>query len=205
MPRRQPGTLRPRARRDFLRQRDSGSEDSVASTDPHDQFGHCLLSTSNRVIAASDVATRLLNYPRSERKQLTRNCMQRIRALANMRQMTDGAAWRAFLRSGRRHYLCRAIPLTPQTAAPLGTPTLLLIERPRASQTALSRLATDFHLTRREVELVSLLARGLTNKQIASAMGLSAHTVKTHLHFTMLKLKISTRAGIVGALVTHMT
>jgi DNA-binding NarL/FixJ family response regulator len=175
------------------------------SSDPHDQFGHCLLSTSNRVIAATDMAARLLNYPRSDRTQLTRNCMQRIRALANTRQRMDGAAWHALLRSGRRHYLCRAIPLTTQTAVPLSTPTLLLIERPSASQTALSRLATDFRLTRRQVELVSLLARGLTNKQIASVMGLSAHTVKTHLHVTMIKLKISTRAGIVGAIVTHMT
>jgi DNA-binding NarL/FixJ family response regulator len=202
MPRRQqPGTMRPRARVDSLRQR----EHDAASTAPHDQFGHCLLNTSNRVIAATDTATRLLNYPRSDRKQLARTCLQRIHALANMRQRTDGAAWCAFLRSGRRHYLCRAIPLTAQAAAPLTTPTLLLIERPRASHTALARLATDFHLTRREVELVSLLARGLTNKQIATAMGLSAHTVKTHLHFTMVKLKISTRAGIVGALITHMT
>jgi DNA-binding CsgD family transcriptional regulator len=205
MPRQQPGTSRPRTRVDSLRRRASGSENSVTSTDSHDQFGHCLLSPSNRVIAASDMATRLLNYPRSERKQLTRNCIHNIRALANTRQMTDGPTWRAFLRSGRRHYLCRAIPLTPQTAVDLRTPTLLLIERPRASQTALSRLATDFHLTKREVELVSLLARGLTNKQIASTIGVSAHTVKTHLHFTMLKLKISTRAGIVGALITHMT
>ncbi len=112
--------------------------------------------------------------------------------------------WRAVLRSGRRHYLCRAIPLTAQTGAPLSTPTLLVIERPGASQTALSRFATEFHLTRRQLDLVNLLARGFTNKQIASALGLSAHTVKTHLRFIMVKLGISTRAGILGTLITRM-
>jgi DNA-binding CsgD family transcriptional regulator len=204
MPRRQADTLRCDAWGASLGQPDSVSGKAVELTDPHDQFGYCLLSASNRVIAATDRASRLLNYPWSDSTQLNASCMQRIQVLANARQRADGTTWRGVLRSGRRQYLCRAIPLTTQSGVPLDTPTLLLIERPGASQMALSRLATDFHLTTRQVELVDLLARGLTNKQIANAMGLSAHTVKTHLHFIMVKLRISTRAGIVGALITRM-
>jgi DNA-binding NarL/FixJ family response regulator len=99
--------------------------------------------------------------------------------------------------------VCRAVPLTAQTAAPLSTPTLLLIERPRAYHSTVSRLATDFHLSKRQMELVNLLALGLTNKQIASAMRLSTHTVKTHLRLIMTKLGISTRTGVLGALIAR--
>jgi DNA-binding CsgD family transcriptional regulator len=203
MPRRTASTLRHDAWGASFQQPDSAGK-AVELTEPDDQFGFCLLSASNQVVAATDRASRLLNYPRSERTQLNENCMQKIRALANTRQRADGTTWRAVLRSGRRHYRCRAIPFVAQTTVPLSMPTLLLIERPGASQTTLSRMATDFHLTARQVELVSLLARGLTNKQIAGVLSLSAHTVKTHLHVIMVKLGTSTRAGVVGALIARM-
>ena len=66
------------------------------------------------------------------------------------------------------------------------------------------RLGAEFRLTGRERETVDLLARGLTNKEIALAMGLSCNTVKAFLRSLMAKLRITTRAGIVGSLVTHM-
>lgn len=55
-------------------------------------------------------------------------------------------------------------------------------------------------LTPREQETVALLADGLTNKEISARMGVSVNTVKAFVRSVMLKLGVTTRAGIVGRL-----
>jgi RNA polymerase sigma factor (sigma-70 family) len=53
-------------------------------------------------------------------------------------------------------------------------------------------------LTQREREILSLLADGLGNKQIAAQLGISPSTVKTHLEVVFDKLAVSTRAEAVA-------
>lgn len=53
------------------------------------------------------------------------------------------------------------------------------------------------HLTAREVEIVHLLAMGLSNKEIATRLNISKSTVKTHLKNIMDKLSVKNRAEIV--------
>ena len=48
-------------------------------------------------------------------------------------------------------------------------------------------------LTGRECQILSLVARGLTNKQIASALEISNGTVQRHVHNILVKLGISNR------------
>ncbi len=48
-------------------------------------------------------------------------------------------------------------------------------------------------LTRREHEIVDLIARGMSNKEIASQLNLAVHTVKSHVHNTLEKLALHTR------------
>jgi len=48
-------------------------------------------------------------------------------------------------------------------------------------------------LTRREAEVLELLARGWTNKEIAERLVLSPHTVRTHLEHSFRKLGVNTR------------
>jgi DNA-binding NarL/FixJ family response regulator len=50
-------------------------------------------------------------------------------------------------------------------------------------------------LTPREREVLDLLARGLTNKEIAEALVISDNTVKRHLKAIFVKLDVSTRAA----------
>jgi DNA-binding NarL/FixJ family response regulator len=50
-------------------------------------------------------------------------------------------------------------------------------------------------LTDREVEVLRLLARAESNKQIAASLHLSAATVHTHLINVCGKIVVSTRAG----------
>lgn len=57
--------------------------------------------------------------------------------------------------------------------------------------------ATGVSLTRREVDILKMLARGNTNRQIAEALGLSVRTVEGHRANLMGKLGVSTRVELV--------
>lgn len=61
----------------------------------------------------------------------------------------------------------------------------------------LSRLQS-FNLTSRELQVLSLVAEGLCNKQIAQHFNLSLHTVKNHVHNILEKLRLSNRSEIVS-------
>jgi DNA-binding CsgD family transcriptional regulator len=54
-------------------------------------------------------------------------------------------------------------------------------------------------LTRREREVLALVADGFGNKQIAARLGISTNTVKTHLELLFEKLDVSTRTEAVTA------
>jgi len=55
-----------------------------------------------------------------------------------------------------------------------------------------------FHLTNREQTVVQTLAKGLTNKEIATALGITEPTVKAHIKHIMEKTKCTTRTGIIA-------
>lgn len=54
------------------------------------------------------------------------------------------------------------------------------------------------HLTRRELEIIELVSKGLQNKSIASQLGLSEFTVKIHLHNIITKLGAHNRTQAVA-------
>ncbi len=49
------------------------------------------------------------------------------------------------------------------------------------------------NLTTRELEVLNMLARGLTNKQIGSALDISGNTVRNHVNSIIEKLEVSDR------------
>ncbi len=52
-------------------------------------------------------------------------------------------------------------------------------------------------LSERENEIITLIAEGLTNSQIADQLFLSTHTINTHRKNIMSKLGVKNTAGIV--------
>jgi len=86
----------------------------------------------------------------------------------------------AGLHSG--HATTRARAETPETPA-VRVPVQRDPRVPLAHQT----------LSRREVKVAELMARGRSNQQIASALGLSLHTVKNHVAKILLKLDARSR------------
>lgn len=55
---------------------------------------------------------------------------------------------------------------------------------------------TSVRMTKREREVVELIAEGLSNKQIASRLNLAIDTVKSHVHNILEKLALHTRLEI---------
>ncbi|WP_405841352.1 response regulator [Streptomyces sp. NBC_01518] len=53
-------------------------------------------------------------------------------------------------------------------------------------------------LTRREVDVVRLLAKGLNNRQVAREMVVSLATVKTHLNHVLAKLALEDRGALIA-------
>ena len=64
-------------------------------------------------------------------------------------------------------------------------------------QNALNESALS-QLTDREREVVELLVKGYTNRQIADQLGITANTVKKHVDHILQKLQVSTRAAAVA-------
>jgi DNA-binding NarL/FixJ family response regulator len=78
------------------------------------------------------------------------------------------------------------------------TPDLVRLE-------ALSRrtTATAGGLTTREVEILRLVAAGMTNREIAAALTISDHTVRRHLQNIFAKLGVPSRAAATAFAFQH--
>lgn len=61
-------------------------------------------------------------------------------------------------------------------------------------------LAARFGLTRREVEVATLLAQGRSNEAIARELRISAHTARHHTQRVLSKLEVHSR-GEAGAMI----
>ena len=59
-----------------------------------------------------------------------------------------------------------------------------------------SKLIQSVRMTRRECEIVDLVAEGLANKEIAYKLNLSIYTVKSHVHNILEKMPLNTRVQI---------
>ena len=55
------------------------------------------------------------------------------------------------------------------------------------------RSEPDYHLTRRESDILQLLAKGMLYKEIAQQIGISNNTVKQHIHNIYEKLHVQNR------------
>ena len=64
---------------------------------------------------------------------------------------------------------------------------------PRDIAARLAERMMRTNLTTRELEVLNMLARGLTNKQIGSALDISGNTVRNHVNSIIEKLEVSDR------------
>ena len=104
---------------------------------------------------------------------------------------TDEDIYRS-VQAGAQGYLLKDTSLKEMTEAILTVHAgRRYIPRPIASRLAERMMRTD--LTAREFEILQLLAKGLTNKQIGHVLGISEHTVRNHVNSVIDKLEVSDR------------
>lgn len=127
---------------------------------------------------------------------------QRVRSELNLQ---NGCGERVFLlSSGRRHYVCWVSALESFSGHAQNKSIAVVLTRSSRAIEDLRSTCEQYKLTPREREAVLLLRKGLTSKEIARRMDISAHTVKALLHLIMLKLGVTTRSGIVGRINSRM-
>lgn len=68
---------------------------------------------------------------------------------------------------------------------------------PKGVAARLSESKPGGHLTRREDEILDLLGKGLSNRELGQVLGVSEDTIKTHLKSLFRKLDVSDRAEAV--------
>ncbi|MBI5619265.1 MAG: hypothetical protein HY943_23560 [Gammaproteobacteria bacterium] len=115
---------------------------------------------------------------------MVRTFRDRARPIADLVADTKPSAWNFALETERKFFaeICRTLPL--------GDPAL---------QERLIALNMEAHLleplTARQIELLNLLAAGLTNQQLADRLGVTVTTVKGHLQKLYGKLGVASRAA----------
>jgi DNA-binding CsgD family transcriptional regulator len=78
----------------------------------------------------------------------------------------------------------------------------VLLEEVNPSRFDLRLLQERFHLSPREFQVVQVLTVGMTDKQIASEIGVSPATVRGYMKVIRAKLGVSTRTAILQRLLT---
>ncbi len=104
--------------------------------------------------------------------------------------VTEGPLIRGALEAGARGYV-------PKTAPPellLAAIRLVLAGGTYIPPEALADLPADNGLSERQIEVLRLLARGLSNAEIARALNIGEGTVKQYLHAIFRVLDVSSRA-----------
>lgn len=69
----------------------------------------------------------------------------------------------------------------------------LLVRRVAALTAPGSQPGESLPLTRRQQDIVALIERGLSNKEIATRLGIEVATVKNHVHYVLRKLRVNRR------------
>jgi len=101
-----------------------------------------------------------------------------------------------FRRSKPFEALCKCIQVVSQGQIWADTTELQYVLEGLAKTTRISFSPGPVRLTKRQTEVVVLVADGLTNREIARQLGLSTHTVRNYLFRIFDKIGVSSRVQL---------
>lgn len=106
------------------------------------------------------------------------------------------------LELGSTSIMLRGFGLPDPSDSRLSRILLIMEEQRRRDEFVSDQVKARFQLTSREQAVVEHLCKGLTNKEIAAALGICLPTVKEHVRSIMKKTKTSTRTAVMGEIVS---
>ena len=157
--------------------------------------GILILGLDNRVVYSNQEALGFFEDPENLPEDVIRLCEQ-------AKNGCDPGNNCSLLRKQEgQPYSMRAFLIGGPTNSGPATHVMILIEKVTEKHDINLKKARDgFGLSAREIEIVTMVAQGLSNKEIGSGLCLSEHTVKDHLKNVMRKMAVSSRSEIIAML-----
>jgi DNA-binding CsgD family transcriptional regulator len=170
-----------------------------------EDLGLVLIDSSLNPISWNDEAIRIISYPEvpQEITYLDAFLTSAIRATLVNGLSFMSPSFLTELTSGKRRYRCWLFHLY-RHAKGVSRPALieLVLQRSAPGFLPLSLVAKQFNVSRRERQTVEWLLQGLSSKEIAAKMNISAYTVNSFIRTVMIKMGVTNRAGILGKIIT---
>ena len=148
---------------------------------------------AGRLFGAGRALLEAIDFTLTPRERAMREPYQ-----ASVRSRLGDAAWEEALAMGRAMGVEEAIAYALSEEKSSATPTA-----PEQASTPPSLPPYPAGLTPREVEVLGLVAQGLTNAQVAEALFLSPRTVHRHLNSIYHKLGVSSRTAAARFAIEH--
>src|SRR5215472_9453776 len=178
-----------------------GKESSKKETRPSTaEGGLVLLDRSLKILAYDRGATAIL---RDANQQTALSLPKEI--LDNIRQckITALSSLRIYLRIGKSEYMCRAYLLEWLNWLASQPMVAVHLAKISTSNDAVHDASAKYQLTSREQEVLRGISLGLASKTIADRMAISPNTVKAFLRLIMIKMGVSSSAGIVATMLQN--
>lgn len=171
------------------------------------ELGLVLMDLSFNLIACDRGAASILNYSNlagaspGGASSIPTELLEMLRD----HMPSESAPLKTHLRLGLCEYVCRAY-VVEGAEQPLGQSILALhLERDLSASDAAYEVGTRYNLTEREMEALKGILIGLGSKEVAERMHISPNTVKAFLRLIMIKMGVTTRAGIVAKVLQNRT
>jgi DNA-binding CsgD family transcriptional regulator len=165
--------------------------------------GLILLDASLNPVAFNLEAAFILAYPESPNLEGPLKFRIPEQILSDVRRPQSTFPVITQFGAGRRRYVSQVFVLKPYEEGTLQAAFALLLQRNCSTMEAIYEVAAEFRLTEREREALKGISMGLTSKELAKEMDISPNTVKAYLRLIMVKMGVSTRAGILAKILEH--
>lgn len=110
------------------------------------------------------------------------------------------AIYIGIIHSYRRRYAVKAVVLSKNISKKQERNYLFMLERFTPENINLLKIIRQYHLSKREQEILHLLMKGYSNKEIAHELNLSLNTIKTYMRLLMNKFNVGNRSSIIADL-----
>ena len=159
-----------------------------------------ILDRDNKILYANQEALNLLNNTGEILPEMQSLCDE-LKAHADDYEIASSGKCALFWREGESLCSMRALLIGAHAEGRPATHVMVLIEKVTNQRNLnLKKAKSQYRLTDREIEVVTLVDQGFTNKEIGSRLSISEHTIKDHIKNIMRKMDAASRSEIIHIL-----